>query len=189
MRIVAGSLKGRAIVVPPGHDIRPTSDRAREALFNRLAHGGFGAGGSSILADALVLDAFCGTGALGFEALSRGARAVTFIDSSQKSLNVARENAEQFGVAKQCNFVRMAFPAVPVASQKHGLVFLDPPYASDLTAPSFGALAAGGWLAPDALCSIERPSKEPVLNPPEGFSMMDDRRYGAARIQLFRYVG
>src|SRR3546814_20493060 len=90
MRIVAGRHRGRPMEAPPGLDVRPTSDRAREGLFNMIEHGGFGAGGVSAVVDAVVLDAFCGTGALAFGALSRGAAAAPLIDSSARALSAAR---------------------------------------------------------------------------------------------------
>jgi 16S rRNA (guanine966-N2)-methyltransferase len=93
MRIVAGRHKGRNIQAPSGTDIRPTTDRVRESVFNILEHRGWGDGGLSILSDARVLDAFCGTGACGLEALSRGARHVTFLDNSKIEIDLCRRNS------------------------------------------------------------------------------------------------
>ncbi len=188
MRIVAGRLKGRRIEAPPGRDLRPTSDRAREGLFNRLSHGGFGPGGASILVDAIVLDAFCGTGALGLEALSRGAASVTFLDLERASLDAARRNARQLGVEAQCRFVQADAAAPPTPRQAHDLVLMDPPYADDLAGPALVALARRGWLVPAALVALETGSRSPAPAAPDGFELLSETRYGAARMTLLRWA-
>jgi 16S rRNA (guanine966-N2)-methyltransferase len=188
MRIVAGRLKGRRIEAPPGRELRPTSDRAREGLFNRLSHGGFGPGGASVLIDAIVLDAFCGTGALGLEALSRGAASVTFLDQERASLDAARRNAKQLGVEARCRFVQADATAPPAPRQAHDLVLMDPPYADDLAGPALEALARRGWLVAQALIAVETGSRTPAPTAPDGFDILSETRYGAARMTLMRWA-
>jgi 16S rRNA (guanine966-N2)-methyltransferase len=182
MRIIAGKLRGRKLEAPEGEAVRPTSDRAREALFNVLAHGRYRAGGGSAVEGAQVLDAFCGTGALGLEALSRGAQRATLLDHDAKALTVARRNARALGVESQVSFALADATQPPKARLAHDLVFLDAPYDSDLAGPSLEALAAAGWLAPGALVVVERPTKRVDFAVPEGFVERERRKYGAATL-------
>lgn len=186
MRIVAGKHRGRALQAPEGLEVRPTADRAREALFNILAHKGFRADGLSPVRDAIVLDAFAGTGALGLEALSRGAAHVTFMETDRRAVaairaNVAALREEARTSLREADATRP--PAAPPAGRTAPctLVFLDPPYGRGLGAPALTALAARGWIAEDAICVIELEAKEPFA-PPEGFTQLDERRYGKARL-------
>ncbi len=187
MRIVAGTHKGRRIGAPAGRDVRPTSDRVRESLFNILDHRDWGAGGRSIVIDAVVLDAFCGTGALGLEALSRGAAHVTFMDNSREALSATRANVDALGENARCDILQgdalhPVRPRTPCT-----LVLMDPPYRADLGAPALAALDAAGWIAPGAVCVVESGAKEDVETP-AGFESMDARKYGAARVTFFRKV-
>lgn len=188
MRIIAGKFRGRKIEAPAGEAVRPTSDRAREALFNVLTHGGYRAGGGSVVEGAVVLDAFCGTGALGLEALSRGAARATLLDSDSQALTVARRNARALGVESQVSYALADATRPPPARTTHDLVFLDPPYDSDLAGPALTALAAGGWLAPGALVVVEQPSKRGGFEPPRGFTELDRRQYGAATLIFLSYA-
>lgn len=188
MRIVAGRLKGRKLEVPEGRDIRPTADRARQALFDVLEHGRLVEGGGSALVDAVVLDAFCGSGALGLEALSRGAAEAVFMDASRAALDCARANARHLGVEASFVLANVANPPRP--RQPASLVFLDPPYGSGLGGPALTALSEAGWFRPGAIASLEMPGPELarfVL--PSGFERLHERRYGKARILLLRWVG
>jgi 16S rRNA (guanine966-N2)-methyltransferase len=187
MRIIAGKFRGRKLEAPEGEAVRPTSDRAREALFNVLVHGGYRAGGGSAVEGALVLDAFCGTGALGLEALSRGAARATLMDSDSKALAVARRNAKALGVESQVSYALVDATKPPPPRAAHDLVFLDPPYDSDLAAPALAALAEAGWIAPGTLVVVERPSKRAELAPPAGFVELERRKYGAATLIFLRY--
>lgn len=192
MRIVAGRHRGRRIAAPPGEEIRPTSDRAREAVFNILAHGGYGAGGASAVADAVVLDAFCGTGAMGLEALSRGAAQAILIDNEPRALVAARANVAALKEQANAHVTAadaMRPPSRPKDQPQATLAFFDPPYKSELAAPALAAFAAAGWLAPGAICVVEEPARGPELTPPPGFELLETRRYGAARIALLRYSG
>jgi 16S rRNA (guanine966-N2)-methyltransferase len=185
MRIVAGRHRGRVLESPPSADVRPTSDRARESLFNILEHGKLASGGLSPIRDAQVLDAFCGTGALGLEALSRGAARVTFLDSDAGALRLAKANAAKLGESERASFVQ-ADATRPPAGAPCTLIFLDPPYGKDLAAPSLAALAKGGWCAAGAIAVVETGLHEP-LQPPDGFSASDERRYGKAKLTFLVY--
>ena len=185
MRIVAGKHRGRPIAAPDSHDIRPTSDRVREAMFNILEHRDWGAGGLSLISNARVLDAFSGTGALGLEALSRGAVHVTFMDNNRAALDLCRRNLadlEELAAANvlQGNCIK---PVRPTSACD--LVFLDPPYHSGLAVAGIVALRRVGWIAPGAICVLETGAKE---NPeiPDDFTVLDERKYGAAKVRFLR---
>ena len=184
MRIVGGSHRGRRLAAPAGDLVRPTSDRAREALFNILSHGEFAAGGLHF-ADRPVLDAFAGTGACGLEALSRGASEAAFIENGREALAALRRNIAAFGETGRAHIVSGDATRPPRAAFACALVLLDPPYKSGLAAPALAALAAAGWLAPDALAVIEVAARE-ELPPVAGFTLLDERVYGAARLVFLR---
>jgi 16S rRNA (guanine966-N2)-methyltransferase len=192
MRIVGGKHRGRRIEAPPGDAVRPTSDRAREAVFNILAHRGFGAGGASPIAGAVVLDVFCGTGAMGLEALSRGAARATFIDNEPQSLVAARAN---IAALREQTAARVTAadatrpPPRPKDQPPATLAFFDPPYAETIAASALAAFAEKGWLAPGALCVVEEAARAPALAPPPGFESLETRRYGAARVTILRFIG
>ena len=186
MRIVGGAHRGRPLAAPAGRDVRPTSDRARESLFNRLAHGGYGAGGVSAVANARVLDAFAGSGALGLEALSRGAIHAIFMDTSRLALDCAQANASTLGETGRCEFRVADVTRPPPARDAVDLIFLDPPYGSGLAGDALAALAAAGWLRPGALATVEV-GREESFDPPPGFNLLDGRATGAARIVILRY--
>jgi 16S rRNA (guanine966-N2)-methyltransferase len=182
MRVVGGSLRRRTLVAPEGRDVRPTSDRAREALFNILAHHE-----ARPLAGARVLDVFAGSGALGIEALSRGAVHCTFVETLPEALAAIRLNLGKLDLAARATVLsRDATRPGAVVGDAADLVFLDPPYRSSLAVPALTALASGGWLVPGALVSVELAAKEP-FGPPDGFAILDERRYGAARLVLARF--
>ena len=184
MRIVAGRHRGRRLLAPPGETVRPTSDRAREALFNILSHGRLAAEGMPF-AGAAVLDAFAGTGALGLEALSRGAAEATFIEQDREALATLRRNIAALGEDGRARIVPGDATHPPRAPSAYALVFLDPPYSSGLAAAALTALDAAGWLMPDALAVVELAARE-HLAPPAGFSFVDERVYGAARLLFLR---
>src|SRR5216684_3872173 len=162
LRIVGGSHRGRRLVAPSGELVRPTSDRAREALFNILSHGNFAASGL-LFADRPVLDAFAGTGALGLEALSRGASAAAFIENEWEALAALRRNVAMLDESERAYIVAGDATRPPPAAFASALAFLDPPYRSGLAAPALAALATGGWLTPDALAVIEVAAREGLL--------------------------
>ena len=187
MRIVAGKHRGRRIAAPEGHGVRPTSDRAREALFNILEHGRFTADGTSPLIDVRALDVFAGSGALGLEALSRGAAHVTFIENSATARSALRANAKTLGETVRVTVVQADATKPPAAAGPPcQLVLMDPPYRSGLAAPALAALAERGWLAAGAICVAEISAAETMEAPP-GFAPLDERRYGKAKLVFLRY--
>lgn len=180
MRIVAGRHRGRRLETPSGRDVRPTTDRTRQSLFNILAHGDWGDDRDPV-EGAVVLDGFCGTGALGLEALSRGAATALFLDKARVSLDLARANAATLGETAASRFILGDAVRPPAAPMAAGLVFLDPPYGQDLASPALAALAAAGWVAPGALAVVEVGERD-LFPVPDGFIMLDERRYPQARI-------
>jgi 16S rRNA (guanine966-N2)-methyltransferase len=185
LRIVGGVHRGRRLEAPPGEAVRPTSDRAREALFNILSHGEYAAGGLRF-ADRPVLDAFAGTGALGLEALSRGAGLAAFIESDRQALTTLRRNVARLGEEDRAYILAGDATRPPRAAFACAVAFLDPPYRSGLAPPALIALAAAGWLAEDALAVVEVAARE-QFPPPSGFTLLDERVYGAARLVFLRY--
>ena len=179
MRIIAGRYKGRRLTAPSGADTRPTSDRARQALFDMLMHAPWAEG---VLTGAAVLDVFAGTGALGLEALSRGAGAAVFIESGRPALTAIRANIASCGADDLCRVV--AGDALkPPRGAACGLVFLDPPYGQGLVPRALGALAKAGWVAPGALMVAEVGADEA---PPTDAPLLVERRHGAARICVWQ---
>jgi 16S rRNA (guanine966-N2)-methyltransferase len=178
MRIIAGSWRGRALLTPEDREIRPTSDRAREALFGILEHG------EPPVRGARFLDLFCGTGAVGLEAASRGAAEVLLIDRQAAALALARANLARLGAPPHVSLRAADAAHLGPARQAYDLVFLDPPYRSGLAAPALIGLL-DGWLAPDARVVVERAAKD-ALEVPDGYRLEQERRYGAARFVFLR---
>ena len=185
LRIVSGVHRGRRLVVPPGDAVRPTSDRAREALFNILSHGDFAAEGLPF-ADRPVLDAFAGTGAFGLEALSRGASAAVFIENGREALAALRRNVRALDEDDRTEIVAGDATRPPRAAFACAVAFLDPPYGSGLAASALPALAAAGWLAPEALAVVEVAAAE-EWTPLSDFAPLNERVYGAARLVFLHY--
>lgn len=186
LRLVAGRHRGRPLATPADRATRPTSERVREAVFNILAHAGHGPDGGDAVAAAVVLDAFAGTGALAFEALSRGAAEAWLFDLSAAALGFARRNAETLGETARAHLLRADALKPPPARVQATLLFLDPPYARGLVGPAIEALCAAGWLAPGCLVVAETAADEP---PVPGLDLLDERRYGIARIGFGRVAG
>jgi 16S rRNA (guanine966-N2)-methyltransferase len=185
MRIVAGKFRGRAIVSPEHDGTRPTSDRVREAVFNILAHGA----GEFQLAGAHVLDLFAGTGALGLEALSRGAATCMFVDDSADARGVIRDNVDAFGLTGVTKIFRRDATGLGEAGKHAGmtLVFLDPPYGKGLAEKALASAATGGWLADGAIAVIEERKGE-VLALPPSFTVFDQRSWGDTQVTFARYL-
>ena len=184
MRIIAGRHRGRSLEAPLGSAVRPTSDRAREALFDILAHGRFA--DRPVFEEARVLDAFAGTGAFGLEALSRGAAHATFIEKDRAALAVLRANLAALGETRNATVLAGDALHPPPASAPVSLAFLDPPYGEDLAGPALTALAAARWFVPGALVVVEVASRSRFA-PPSGFAAIEERRYGAARLVFLRF--
>ena len=187
MRIVSGRYRGRRLIAPEGLAVRPTSDRTREALFDILTHGRLLQDGGG-LQGAVVLDAFAGTGALGLEALSRGAAHVTFMESHAAALAALRKNIlalDELGDASVHRADVLRPPTRPADAEPCTVVLMDPPYNQGLAGPALLALRKAGWLATDALISVELMKAEP-FDPPEGFAIVDQRTYGKAKLVFLR---
>lgn len=183
MRIVSGLYKGRAIKAPPGEATRPTSDRARQSLFNVLTHGKHAIDFDGIH----VLDVFAGTGALGFEALSHGAAWLTCLDSSPQAINCIRGNAASLGVRDQyyplkIDVTRLSVPP-RIVKAPFDLVFMDAPYNQGLTEPTLRALKDKGWLKDDAVIVVEVAADETIM-PPRSMYIIDERSHGAAKVMI-----
>ncbi len=190
MRIVGGTLKGKRLEAPEGRALRPTSDRARESLFNLLTQGRIAsavAGGGNPLIGARVLDAFAGTGALGIEALSRGAERAFFMEMNAEALAILRQNLKHCGLEGQAQVIPCDVTQAPGTAEPCGIVLADPPYGRDLAEPALGALAKAGWIGPGSLVVMESERGE-TLSPPEGFEELDRRRYGKAQLIFLRYA-
>lgn len=186
MRIVAGAFRGRALAAPPGDRTRPTADRARQALFDVLMHAPFA--GRAVLHGARVLDAFAGTGALGLEALSRGAAEAAFIERDRAALAMLRANIAACGVAGRARVFAADVLRPPGAAFPASLLFLDPPYGKALLAPALAALGAAGWICPGALVVAEIGRDEAAPDLP-GLSPVDMRCWGAAKVVFLRAQG
>lgn len=184
LRIIAGKHRGRKLTPLLHGNIRPTAGRAREAVFNILAHAAFAL--RPVYEDAIVLDAFAGSGALGLEALSRGARFVSFMERDRAARAVLTVNIAALGAERQTAILSADALRPPRAAAPASLVFVDPPYAEDWVVPALAALAAAGWLQPEAVAVAELSAKRD-LAPPAGFIQLDQRRYGAAKIVFLRY--
>ncbi len=184
MRITGGTFRGRVLAAPRDMSVRPTSDRTRQAIFNMLQHKDFGIGFA--LEGAAVADLFAGTGALGIEALSHGARWCLLVDDSADSRALQRENVETLNLTGATRIWRRDAtdlgPIGPAAGGPFNLVFLDPPYRKGLVAKALASLQSGGWLAPNALLVAETDAMEPLETP--GFKPLDDRDYGETRVRF-----
>jgi 16S rRNA (guanine966-N2)-methyltransferase len=182
MRVVGGRLRGRALAAPKSKTIRPTADRLRESLFNILAHAF-----DDPVSGARVLDLFAGTGALGIEALSRGAAFALFVDDGAEARALLRENVAALGLGGTSKIFRRdatklgeAHPVAPFS-----LAFLDPPYGQGLAAAALASASAGGWLMPEALIVVEEATKAAFVSP-EGFRQIDRRRYDDSELIFLR---
>jgi 16S rRNA (guanine966-N2)-methyltransferase len=182
VRIVGGRLRGRALAAPKSAAIRPTADRLRESLFNILAHA-YG----DPLAGARVLDLFAGTGALGLEAVSRGAAFALFVDDGAEARALIRANVEQLGLGGVTRVFRRDAtrlgPAHPV--EPFSLVFADPPYGRGLAEQALAAAREGGWLAPDALIVVEEAADANFFAPAE-FEELERRDYDDTQLIFIR---
>jgi 16S rRNA (guanine966-N2)-methyltransferase len=184
MRIDAGSHRGVRLATPQGHDTRPTADRARQAVFNIIAHS------YDAIREAKVLDVFAGSGAMGLEALSRGAKRASFIESDRAAAEAIKKNIAACKEQPHAQlFTNDALKPPRVAANwgPCSLVFLDPPYGKDLLVPALKALGEAGWIAADALVVAEMHRKD-AFAAPEGFELLDDREYGKARFVLLRFA-
>lgn len=185
MRIIAGDFRGRTLASVGKGDqaahLRPTTDRVRESLLNIIGSGRFG----DPITNARVLDIFAGTGALGLEALSRGADHLCCIEMGSKSLSILRKNIEICSVSAQTQVKKMDATRLPKCdAAPYSLIFLDPPYGKGLGEKALISASRQGWLAPDALIIWEEGSE---VSPPDGFRIQDQRRFGDTYATFLRY--
>ena len=187
MRIIGGQRRGLRLADVGGGDaaahLRPTSDRIRETIFNLLINGGY----ANPLNGARVLDLFAGTGALGLEALSRGAAHATFVDDGATALGLIKRNVTLMDAASISRVLRQNATRLPYnPDAPHEIAFLDPPYGKGLGETALKSCAAGNWLAPGALVVWEEGTAPPL---PSGFTQMDQRKYGDTVITILRAPG
>jgi len=182
MRIVGGALRGRPLATPKSQAIRPTADRLRESLFNILAHAY-----ADPASGARVLDLFAGTGALGIEAVSRGAAFALFVDEAAEARALLRENLTTLGLGGVTRIFRRDATKLGVADpvEPFALAFLDPPYGKDLAAKALASARGGGWLAPAALIVVEEAVKSAFVAP-EGFAELERRAYDDTEFVFLR---
>lgn len=175
MRIIAGEYRGRRLASvgkgDPGAHLRPTTDRVRESLFNTLGGGRFG----DPIRGARVLDLFAGTGALGLEALSRGAEHLTLVDDGRAAGKLIRDNIQTLNCKAQTKIISRDATRLPTAEAPCGLIFLDPPYGQDLGSKALAAAQTGGWIAAEALIVWEEATAQEA---PDAFTVLEHKRYG-----------
>lgn len=183
MRIVAGKFRGKQLNSPSDDSIRPTSDRARESIFNIL-----GSRLGPVLDGKRVLDLFAGTGALGLEALSRGAAHVTFVETGTEGRGLIRDHVEAFGAAGITKLLRRDATALgkPGSFGLFDLVFVDPPYGKGLGEKALAHIAENGWLADGATIVLEE-SADMAVDIPAGYTLDDRREYGAAAVHFLTF--
>lgn len=186
MRIVGGTLKGRTLAEPRHAGLRPTSDRVRESVFNILGHGI----PDFTLAGGKVIDLFAGTGALGIEALSRGAAFCLFVDDDAEARGLVRQNIEALQLTGVSKVFRRDATHLGPAGRQGGvsLAFLDPPYGKGLAEKTLASLLEGAWLAPGALAVIEERSST-EFHLPERYEHLDQRVYGETQVVFARLRG
>ncbi len=182
MRIVAGEFGGRPLVTPRSRAIRPTTDRNRESIFNVIGHAY-----PEALDGSRVLDLFAGTGALGLEAISRGAAQGLFVEESVEGRGLLRENIEALGLQGRAKIFRRDATRMGAVGtiQPFDLVFADPPYGKGLAELSLASALSGGWLVPGALLVVEEASATP-FEPPAGLTLLDRRSWGDTVVTFAR---
>lgn len=182
MRIIAGSHKGRRLAPPADGTLRPTSDRLRETVFNIVAHRW-----PDRLHGGEIADVFAGTGAMGLEALSRGAAHSTFVEKDRDGLRLIRDNVATLGLSGQVTILKADVRALGPAARPCSLVFIDPPYGRDLAEPALESLRKGGWLQDGAVVIVEADRRED-FHWPEVFEETLSRKVGNTRVHILQYT-
>lgn len=185
MRIIGGSHRGRKLLSPVGQDIRPTSDRTRQAVFNALQH-------RQAVVDSVVLDGFCGTGALAFEALSQGSTQAVLMDVASSSLDLAKKNAAGLGFVDDCVFFQHDSTKLmnrPLNTMPASLIFLDPPYRKGFVMPAVKALQDGGWFAATGwlIVETEKDISHASLLLDDSFNLDTQKTYGDTVVSFFQW--
>jgi len=179
-RIIAGRHKGRRLDVPAGRNIRPTTDRMRERVFSMLMHSRY-----PDMVGARVADLFAGTGALGLEALSRGAAHVTFVEQAATSLQCLKANIAALQAGADTTVLRTNASTLPPARGAHDVIFMDPPYRMGLVRPALDAVLKGGWLAEDGVIVCEL-ARDDDTEFPQELALVDERQQGQQRIVFLK---
>jgi 16S rRNA (guanine966-N2)-methyltransferase len=176
VRIIGGKHRGHRLIAPAGRSTRPTSDRVRESIFNILAH-------RVAIEGSRVLDLFAGSGALGFEALARGARFCLFVESDAGARAVIRRNADALGMTGMCKIWRRDATQLGSSAPQapFDLVFIDPPYGKDLGSAATASLLKGQWLVQDAMIVLEESTRSVLAIPPQ-LELVDSREYGDTKV-------
>jgi len=185
MRIVSGINRGKEIISPKGRNTRPTSDRIRESIFNILRHGLKNIGiENNIINNATVLDCFAGTGALGLEALSQGAKDSVFVENNQEAFKICKENIFNLNEKEHSSLIKhdsLKYLKRPKSIEKRSLIFLDPPYGKDMGIKSLISFLENDWLYAEFISVLEMSKKEPEKIP-DIFNILDERTYGITTI-------
>ena len=183
MRIVGGEFRGRSLATPKTGDIRPTTDRTRESLFNILGHAY-----PEALDGTRVIDLFAGTGAVGLEALSRGCRQALFVEMGVEGRGLIRENIEALGLQSRARIFRRDATdlGVPGTMEPFHFAFADPPYCKGLCEKALAAAASGGWLVPGALVILEERA-DVIPAPVTGLSFLEERGFGDTKMHFYRF--
>jgi 16S rRNA (guanine966-N2)-methyltransferase len=177
MKIIAGKHRGRVLFSPTGDGVRPTSSKMRESIFNILMSMG-------IIENAKVIDLCCGTGALGIEAISRGAEKVVFIDGSNQHLKLAWENICSLNEQKRAIMLRSSAEKLPKAREEFNIIFIDPPYYKGVADKALVSLIEQGWVAKGAIIIVELSKREDLAFSAEDFQQIDIKKYGNSKIIL-----
>lgn len=188
LTIIAGKHRKRRLETLEGKDIRPTASRVREAIFNILMHADAPEGMEHMVIDQTVADICCGSGALGLEALSRGAAHAIFVDMNHKSLEIARANAAHIGETSTTSFLRCDATTLPPARTPCSVVFMDPPYGKGLPEQMLSSALKQGWIAQGGLVIVELSAKEPVFEIPQGLELDKERSYSNTRVMILQRV-
>ncbi|WP_262694243.1 16S rRNA (guanine(966)-N(2))-methyltransferase RsmD [Kordiimonas aquimaris] len=181
-RIIAGKHRGRRLQVPTGNNVRPTTDRMRERLFSMLSHTRY-----PDIDGAIVADIFAGTGALGLEALSRGAEHVTFVENARASLDCLNTNIKTLGVSANADIRRDSAMQIGLTASPCNIIFMDPPYRQNLVEPTLNRLASNDWIADDNVIVCEIASDDPKPDV-AGFEILDERTQGQQCMLFMRYT-
>ncbi len=184
MQITAGHLRGRKLIAPSGRNIRPSASRTREAMFNLLLHAPPPEGTHSAIAGQRVADMCCGSGLLGFEAISRGAATALLVDEDKEAIALARANAKQLGISEQVTLLQASVARLPRCPQPFAAILADPPYGQGLAQPLLDAVLQGGWLMAGGYLALEIAASDPEPHA-EGFTLYRDRAYGKARLLVY----
>lgn len=184
MRIVGGEVKGHRLSSPKIKDIRPTTDRVREALFNLLQGGRIP---NQPIEDSIFIDFFCGSGAVGIEALSRGAKHCYFIDQNPLSLKLTKENLNQCHLLKKATLIKAKHKFIPPSQDPVTHIFLDPPYDKNLIPEAIDKLFTQGWMNEETLIIVETSHQENI-NMPDYIKVLSSKTYGNTKIGFYCMV-